>query len=38
MDLLISAALEMWNTFAPTTWFMVLGVLISLHMLRKTLL
>jgi len=37
MDLLISTATEFWGTLAPTTWFMVLGLLISLNLLRKTL-
>jgi hypothetical protein len=38
MDLLISMLTQFWNTLAPTTWFMVLGLLISLSLLKKTLL
>ena len=37
MDLLISMATELWATLAPTTWFMVLGLLISINLLKKTL-
>ena len=37
MDLLIAVAVETWNELAPTTWMLVLGLLISIHMLRKAL-
>jgi hypothetical protein len=37
MDLLISVATELWGTMAPTTWFLVLGLLISFSFLKKTL-
>ena len=37
MDLLISFASELWEATAPTTWLMLLGLLISLNFLRKTL-
>ena len=37
MEPLISIATELWNALAPTTWFLVLGLLISLSFLNKTL-
>lgn len=37
MDLLISVATELWQTMAPTTWFLVLGLLISFSFLKKAL-
>ncbi len=37
MDLLIAVAVEFWNTLAPTTWMMLLGLLVSFNFLRKTL-
>ena len=37
MDLFISFAIEMWNTLPPTTWFLVLGLLISINFVRKAL-
>ncbi len=37
MDFLISVAVEMWNTLAPTTWLMLLGLLVSFNFLRKAL-
>lgn len=37
MDILISVAAEFWNTIVPTTWFMVLGLLISFSFLKKIL-
>jgi hypothetical protein len=37
MESLISIATELWNALAPTTWFLVLGLLISLNLLKKTL-
>ncbi len=37
MDLLISMANELWQTMAPTTWFLILGLLISINFLKKTL-
>ena len=37
MDLLISLATGYWNALAPTTWFMLLGLLLSYHLLRKIL-
>jgi len=37
MEALISIATEFWNALAPTTWFLVLGLLISLSFLKKVL-
>jgi hypothetical protein len=37
MDILISVAAEFWSTMAPTTWFMVLGLLVSFSFLKKIL-
>jgi len=37
MDLLISSAIELWETTAPTTWFLLLGLLVSFNFLRKAL-
>ncbi len=37
MEALISIATEFWNTLAPTTGFLVLGLLISLSFLKKVL-
>ena len=37
MESLISFATELWNTTPPTTWFFILGLLISFHFLRKAL-
>ena len=37
MDLLISSAAELMDGFAPTTWFLLLGILFSLGFLRKAL-
>lgn len=37
MDLLVSVASELWHAMAPTTWFLVLGLLISFSFLKKTL-
>ena len=31
MEPLISMATVLWNAVAPTTWFLVLGLLISLY-------
>jgi hypothetical protein len=38
MDLFMSMAVEIWSSLAPTTWFLVLGLLISFNLVRKTLL
>jgi hypothetical protein len=38
MDLLISMATELWNSFAPTTWLLLLGLLVSFTFVKKTLL
>jgi hypothetical protein len=38
MDLLMSMAVEIWSSFAPTTWLLVPGLLISFNLVRKTLL
>ena len=37
MDLLIAVAVDMWNALAPTTWLMLLGLLVSFNLLRKSL-
>ena len=37
MEALISIATEFWNALAPTTWFLLLGLLISLTFLKKVL-
>jgi hypothetical protein len=37
MEPMISMAAEFWNALAPTTWFLVLGLLISLSFLKKAL-
>ena len=37
MDLLLSMATDFWNSLAPTTWFLLLGLLLSFQLLRKTL-
>lgn len=37
MDLLISVATDLWQTMAPTTWLLVLGLLISFSFLKKAL-
>lgn len=37
MDSLILMATQIWETTPPTTWFLLLGVLVSLNLLRKTL-
>jgi hypothetical protein len=36
MEPLISMAAEFWNALAPTTWFLVLGLPISLISLKKS--
>jgi hypothetical protein len=33
----MSIATELWNSMPPTTWFFVLGLLISFNFLRKAL-
>ena len=38
MDLLTSMAVEIWSSLAPTTWFLVLGLLVSFNLIKKTLL
>ena len=37
MDLLVSSAFELWDVMAPTTWLLVLGLLIAFHLLKKVL-
>ncbi len=37
MELLIPMAVDFWNALAPITWFLVLGLLISLSFLKKAL-
>lgn len=38
MDLLISMTSEFWNSLAPTTWLLLLGLLVSFTFVKKTLL
>lgn len=38
MDLLMSIAVELWSSLAPTTWFLVLGLLVSFNLVKRTLL
>jgi len=38
MDLLISMTMGLWDSLAPTTWLLLLGLLISYTFIRKTLL
>lgn len=37
MEPLISVATEFWSALAPTTWILILGLLISLSFLKKAL-
>jgi hypothetical protein len=37
MDVLISMAMELWNSMAPTTWLLLLGLLVSFTYVKKTL-
>jgi hypothetical protein len=38
MDVLLSMTTGIWNSVGPTTWLLVLGLLGSITLLRKTLL
>jgi hypothetical protein len=38
MDFLMSMPVEIWSSLAPTTWLLVLGLLISFNLVRRTLL
>jgi hypothetical protein len=37
MDLLLSVTMNIWNSLALTTWLLLLGLLGSYSLLRKTL-
>ena len=37
MDLLQSFTMNIWNSLAPTTWILLLGLLVSYTFVRKTL-
>ncbi len=37
MDIILSMVGNFWTALAPTTWILVLGLLISFNLLRKTL-
>ncbi len=37
MDILFSMAGDIWSSMAPTTWILVLGLLVSFNLLRKIL-
>jgi len=36
MELLISMTMALWNSLAPTTWLLLLGLLVSYTFIRKT--
>ena len=38
MDLLLLMTMELWNSLAPTTWLLLLGLLASYTFIKKTLL
>ena len=35
MDFLISMTMELWNSLAPTTWLLLLGLLVSYTLHQK---
>lgn len=37
MEQLITFATEWWDKLVPTSWMLLLGLLISIHFLRKAL-
>jgi hypothetical protein len=37
MDLLFSMATHIWDSLAPTTWLLLLGLLVSYTLVKKTL-
>ena len=37
MDLVVASAFELWDFMAPTTWFLLLGLLIVFNPLKKLL-
>ncbi len=37
MDLLLSVATDIWDSLAPTTWLLLLGLLVSYTFLKKAL-
>jgi len=37
MNLLFSMANELWQAMAPSTWFLILGLLVSIDFLKKVL-
>ena len=37
MELLLSMAAEIWSSLAPTTWLLLLGLLVSWTLLKKVL-
>ncbi len=37
MDFVISSAIGFWETLAPTTWLLLLGLLVSFNFLKKIL-
>jgi len=37
MDLLFPTTTQLWNALVPTTWFLLLGPLLSANLLRTTL-
>ncbi len=37
MDTLVSAVAQMWGLMSPTTWLLVLGLLVSVHLLGRAL-
>jgi len=37
MELLMSMTMEIWNSMAPTTWLLLLGLLVSYTFVKKSL-
>ena len=37
MDLLLSLATDIWSSLAPTTWLLLLGLLVSYTFVKKAL-
>ena len=37
MESLASFATQLWNAMPPTTWIFILGILVSIHLVRKAL-
>ena len=37
MDMLFAAATQMWEFMSPTTWLLFAGLIVSVHLLGRTL-